>query len=63
MAMKAKDAMANFTLACRRMQAEGKKVKDLVAGWPKDLRFPITAEFRDALLTAKKTIDALYERV
>jgi ParB-like chromosome segregation protein Spo0J len=57
-----KEALFNFGVACRRMEAEGRKIDKLMSDWPKDLVIPIPMNFMEDLRLLKHVIDSLMKR-
>jgi ParB-like chromosome segregation protein Spo0J len=57
------DAEDDFARGCHLMTASGAQLRDLERDWPrKEGAFPISAEFRTAIRTAKQIIDQLARR-
>ena len=60
---RAKYQMDNFSRSCRGMAAAGVHLAALMKDWPKELPFPVTGEFREALRLAKEVTDKLTKEV
>lgn len=59
LAMQAKEYQTLFCQQVRGMMSAGVKLQEFVRGWPKGIPFPITAEMRSTLSSAKSVIDNL----
>jgi colicin import membrane protein len=61
--LQARNLQEEFARNCRSLMSIGTRLADLEKKWPKDLAFPITGEFRNAVRGAKKVIDTLNQRI
>jgi hypothetical protein len=61
--LQARNLQEEFARQCRSIMSIGQKLAELEKKFPKDLAFPITGEFRNAVSGAKKVIDSLTKRI
>lgn len=59
MVARAKHFQAEFSRSCRGMTNAGIHLSSLRKDWPKDLPFPITGEFREAVRQTKIVVDKI----
>lgn len=59
--MQARLYQRNFSAAVRHMATAGQKLGDLAKNWPAGLTLPVSTEFRQAVINAKRVIDTIVQ--